>query len=250
MNSTVLLCPSRLSGCMPVIAVRFDNSRVLIRKTFLRLLTAAIIFVLTVDGYAMMGPVHRSALVPAIQSGSPYFDDSYKFATITLNRGRRIQNVKTRINLETQQVLFLSFNSIEAVMDAGSVKEVSYADTTSGGIVFYKFRTGFPAADNKTRNHFYIVLAEGNCGLLQSVEKKVTEGKNVIDHTVIKSYETFDVFYLFVKGEMKRLKKEKDFILAELSDKQPQLEAYIDENKISFRSVEHIAKLINYYNTL
>lgn len=206
-----------------------------------RILVAGIISLIDFSGYAVSAPVF---------TGSPFFDDNYKYADITLNRGRKISNVKTRIDLEMQQVHFLSFNSVAAVMDAGTVKEVSYADTTTAGIIFYKFRTGFPAIEGKNRNNFYILLADGNCSLLRSVEKKVIESKNVIDNSIIKDYDTFDYFYLFRKGEMKRLKKEKDFLLGELADKQPQLEAFIEENKLNMRSVEHIAKLVNYYNTL
>jgi len=203
------------------------------------------------SGYETAVPVHKTTKLPVVFGGSPFFNDNYKYADITLNRGRRILNIKVKINLELQQVQFLSFNNVAAVMEAGTVKEVSYADTTSEGIVFYKFRTGYPEVDGKTRNNFYILLADGNCSLLRSVEKKVTEGKNVINNNeVIKDYETYDFFYLFIKGEMKRLKKEKQFILAELSDKQPQLETFIEENKINMRSIEQVAKLVNYYNTL
>jgi len=209
--------------------------------TLVRTLMAGIVSLINFSGNAIPTPVFN---------GTPFFDENYKYADITLNRGRRILHVKTRIDLEMQTVHFLSFNDVAAVMEKGSVKEVSYADTTTQGIIFYKFRTGFPAFDGKTREHFYILLADGNCSLLRSVEKKVTESKNVIQNSVIKDYETFDYFYLFRKGEMKHLKKEKEFLLIELSDKQPQLEAFIEENKLNMRSMEHVAKLINYYNTL
>jgi hypothetical protein len=217
-------------------------------RTLALMLAAGVVWLS--DNVAMAVPADQAVRVSYFYTGSPFFNDNYKFADITMNRGRRIVNVKTKIDLEMQQVQFLSFNNVEAVMEAGTVKEVSYADTTADGIIFYKFRTGFPAIDGKGRNNFYILLADGNCSLLRSVEKKVTESKNVIDNTVMKDYETYEMFYLLIKGEMKRLKKEKEFLLTELSDKQPQLEAFIESNKLNLRQLEHIAKLVNYYNTL
>jgi hypothetical protein len=215
-----------------------------------RILAGIVVLPFSLAFYTTPDPAKPSESKLSVYSGSPFFDDNYKYADIIFSRGRKMLNVKTKINLELQQVQFLSFNSVEALIDPGMVKEVSYADTSSEGIIFYKFRTGFPAVEGKGRNNFYIVLADGNCSFLRSVEKKVIETRNVIDTKLMKDYETYDVFYLLVKGEMKRLKKEKEFLLAELSDKQTQLEAFIGENKLSMRSIEHIAKLVNYYNTL
>ena len=49
---------------------------------------------------------------------------------------------------------------------------------------------------------------------------------------------------------MKRLKKEKDFILAELSDKRTEVNQYVQSNKLNLKSNDHIVKLLNYYNAL
>jgi hypothetical protein len=154
-----------------------------------------------------------------------------------------------RIDLEMHMVQFVA-NGVEGELQPGMVKEVSYADTTADGILFYKFRTGYPAFENRTSNHFYIVMAEGSCSLLRLVEKKITQRKNEITNEVFKDYENAESFYLFTKGEMKRLKKDKDFIMAELADKQVQVNEFVQTNKINFRNVDQLVKLINYYNTL
>ncbi len=183
-------------------------------------------------------------------SGSPFFDENFKYADIILTRGRKFTGVKTRIDMSTQAVHFISTNGIEIMMDAGGAKEVSYADTTAEGILFYKFRTGYPSIDMKTANNFYQVLSEGNCTLLKSIEKKVSTRKNDISGEIFKDYETSETPYLFMKGEMKRLKKDKDFLLGELSDKQVQLAEFMQSQKLSVRNIEHIARLVNYYNSL
>jgi hypothetical protein len=49
---------------------------------------------------------------------------------------------------------------------------------------------------------------------------------------------------------MTRWKKDKDFILAELSDKQTEVNQYILSNKLNLRNQEHLVKLLTYYNSL
>ncbi|MCW3087358.1 MAG: hypothetical protein JWQ78_744 [Sediminibacterium sp.] len=185
-------------------------------------------------------------------SGSPYFSDTYKYANIKLaqGQGRTFVNVRTRIDLAAQETYFVSSNGVEAVIEAGMVKEITYADTTADGIMLYKFQTGFPAVDMKTANHFYQVLAEGRCSFLKSIVKKVTERKNELSGEKIKDFETYENYYLFRNGEMKRLKKDKDFLLAELADKQAQVAQYMQANKLSVKNSDHLVKLFEYYNTL
>lgn len=185
-------------------------------------------------------------------TGTPYFNDEYKFANIKLSQGqgRTFVNVKTRIDLASQETYFISSNGIEAVIEAGMVKEITYADTTAEGIIFYKFQTGFPSIDMKTANNFYLVLSEGRCSFLKSITKKVTERKNELSGEVAKDFDTYENYYLFVNREMKRLKKDKDFLLAELSDKDTEIRQFIQNNKLNFKNDKHIVRLIDFYNTL
>lgn len=183
-------------------------------------------------------------------SRTPYFNEAYAFANITLKSGRVFVKVKTRIDLVVQETYIITSNGLEVNIASGMVKEITYADTTVEKIIFYKFKTGFPGIDRQDRDNFYLVLAEGRCNLLKSVIKKPLERKDVLFGEVPKEYETFEEYYLFAKGAMKKLKKDKDFILAELSDKQLEVNQFIQSNKLNVKNNEHIVKLINYYNTL
>ena len=63
----------------------------------------------------------------------------------------------------------------------------------------------------------------------------------------------FDIYedhYLYVKYEMKRVKKDKEYLLNLLADKRKELEVYIAAQKMNFRSMDSIKKLIDYYNSL
>lgn len=180
----------------------------------------------------------------------PYFTDIYKYADIKLARGRAFLNVKTRIDIEIQQATFISSNGIEIPIDPGLAKEITYADTTKEGIVFYKFKTGFPNIDKLTTNYFYLVLADGRSSMLKSIVKRVKERVVVVFSEYEREYETFEEYYLFSKGIIKRLKRDKDFILAELSDKQEAVNEFVVANKTNFRNDEQLIRLLNYYNSL
>jgi hypothetical protein len=141
-------------------------------------------------------------------------------------------------------------NGVEGVLQAAMVKEVSFIDTTSEGITPYLLRTGFPAFEGRGADCFYIVLANGKCCLLKLIEKKRTEHKNAASDELLVDYEDIESYYLFHNGTVKHLKRDKDFLLSELSDKQVQLTEYIDSAKLRLGSLDQITRLVNYYNSL
>jgi hypothetical protein len=49
---------------------------------------------------------------------------------------------------------------------------------------------------------------------------------------------------------MKRMKKDKEYLLSLLADKRKEMEAYVAGKKINFKSMDSIKKLIDYYNSL
>jgi len=183
-------------------------------------------------------------------SETPYFNEVYKFANIKLARGRAFNNVKTRIDLVAQAACIILPTGTELNIEPGLAKEITYADTTKEGIVFYKFQTGFPSIDKQNGNNFYLVLAEGRCGFVKSIFKKEVEQKKIVYGDITHEYETVEDYYLFAKGAMKKLKKDRDFILAELSDKQAQISEFIQSNNTNFKNIDQLIKLFNYYNSL
>ncbi len=183
-------------------------------------------------------------------SGSPYFKDEYKYASIRLASGRVMSNIRMKIDLVAHETHFLTANGIEAVLDAGMVKEINFADTTGGEIQKYKFSTGFPAIDRNTDISFYQVLTEGRCTYLKLYTKKVTEGKNVFNGETIRDYETYEQYYILNKSGIKAAGKDKEFYLSELSDKLEAVSAFILANKINCKKPEQVWQLISYYNSL
>lgn len=183
-------------------------------------------------------------------NNSPYFNEVYKFADIKLRKGRVFNNVKTRINLVIQAAHIIFSNGIELDIEPGTAKEITYADTTKEGIIFYKFQTGFPSIDRQTGDNFYRILGEGRCSFIKSIFKKQVESKNVVFGEIAKEYETIEDYYLFAKGGMKKIKMDREFILAALSDKQTEMNEFTRANNTNFKNIDQLIKLFNYYNSL
>lgn len=183
-------------------------------------------------------------------AGTPFFQTDFKLANLTLKQGRTFVNVRMKINLLTQETNFISSNNIEGYIEAGQVREVVYTDTTATGIIPYKFQTGFPAIDKQTANNYYQVLSEGRIMLLKSIVKSINERKNELSGEIAKDFESREEFYLFAGGMMKRIKKDKDFFLSEMADKKEAVSQFIQTNKLGFKNIDHISKLVNYYNSL
>lgn len=183
-------------------------------------------------------------------SGSPFFIDEFKYAVIKLKSGRVLNKVRMKIDLVSNQTHIMTSNGMEGQLDAGMVKEISFTDTTSNGLVFYKFISGLPEVDKNSPNHFYQVLEEGKCSFLKYYWKKVTERKNVFNGETLRDYETYDQYYIYFKNTMKPASKDMDFYLSEFADRLDQVKAFITENNTNFRKEDQVQKLIAYYNAL
>ena len=86
--------------------------------------------------------------------------------------------------------------------------------------------------------------------LLKSIVKKVIERKNELSGEVAKEFETIENLYLYVNGEMRRFKKDKEFVLSAMTDKLPAVNQFITDNKTSFKNIDQVVRLLNFYNGL
>jgi hypothetical protein len=182
--------------------------------------------------------------------GNPFFIESFRPTTIKLVSGLEFKNVTARLDLYKQMIqVKLNGDTLKMILP-GSIAEVIFYDTVQSLPCVYKFQTGYPEIDNLNRNNFYQVLSDGTVTLLRSSIKKINKIRNEMSGEVSSQFDTYEDHYFYVKYEMKRIKKDKEYILNLLSDKRKELETYITAQKINFKSMDSIKKLIDYYNSL
>jgi len=188
--------------------------------------------------------------IPSDVAGSPYFIDEFRYAKITLTKGKVYENIKAKIDLYNQEVHVFDSSNKEIIAEDGIIREVLIVDNHSQQQVFGKFQTGFPSIDKNNSNSLYRVLSEGKIQLLLFSKKEIVETKDVMSGEIKKEFLQQDEYYVFQNGEIKKLKKEKEFILSIFQDQQQKVSDYINDKKFSFKKQEMLAGLFNYYNSL
>lgn len=181
-------------------------------------------------------------------SGSPYLH-GFKSSNILLYGGKGFAHVPSRINFYDQSVSFISANGQEVVTNPGYIREVNFTDTTLVGEVKHVFRTSFPPTDNLTGTQFYEVLADGHCTLLKAIVKSISETRNALTGTVERDFETLETLYFFQDGKMTRVRKDKDFVLSQLSDKKEAIAQYVQSHKTNAKDPLQLTELVKYYNS-
>lgn len=63
-------------------------------------------------------------------------------------------------------------------------------------------------------------------------------------------YGNADAQYVFRNGRMERLKKDKSFVMGLMEDKKDKATIYVTEHKLSFKDVDQIRQLVDYYNSI
>ena len=184
-------------------------------------------------------------------TGTAYLFPNFKYAAITLTDGRKYSNVKARLNLLEHEVNFIASNGEEGYIGKGMVSIITIIDTIKKGAINYTFQSGFPKTDNQTFISFYQVLgAMGKCSLLKSINKNIEDRSNEMSGEKSKEFIVRENLYVFIKGEMKRVKKDKDFFTSIFTDQLVAINQFITANKIKFNSEEGLIKLIEFYNSL
>jgi hypothetical protein len=182
--------------------------------------------------------------------GDPFFLIDYHYGNIELTTGRKFLNTRFRIELVNHELHFLTANAQAAFLRADYVKSCSFIDSTKSPYQTYLFRSDFPINEFFTQNHFCLVLSEGEVTLLKSINKKISSIKNELSGEMVKEFSSQEDYFVEHSGVIKRLKKDKAFILNLFSKKTTLLESFIKENKGSFKNEEYLVSIFNYYNGL
>lgn len=188
--------------------------------------------------------------IPINVEGSPFFIDSFWQADVLLNDGKLFENIKMRIDIYNHEAHFISGDKKEIIADQGFINEILLSDSISGKRVFHHFKTGYPLIDQNNSNQFYQVLSDGEIQLLKLMKKQIVHTQNVMTREVKSAFVQYDEYYVFRQGEIKKLKKEKEFVLELLKDKQKNIEEYLKNIKMNFRNISMLNSLFNYYNSL
>jgi len=182
--------------------------------------------------------------------GTPFLNDKWQLADLVLNNGKKLMQVRARINEVSNEVHFLSVNDEEFSTPAGLVKEIRFSDSSETPVQSSLYQSGFPPIDGMNEQNFYEVISAGKLSLLRSGTKKIEDQKSDMSGETKKVFKSYEEFYVQQAGTMKRIKKEKSAVLELMADQKDKIESYAAAQKINFKNTDSLKKLFNYYNTL
>ena len=187
---------------------------------------------------------------PAI-SGSPFINDDWVPAMITLSRGKEIGPLLIKINIESNEVYFLDSAGKELIAVEGSVNKVDCINYYSKDSIRYVFKNGYPAIDKQNEYFYYQVLTEGNIELLAKKFKYISTTKDALTGEITKDIVGGAVvMYIYVNDKIQVFHPNKSFVISLLKDKESVINDFIETNKINLKKPVDLISLFNYYNSL
>src|SRR5262245_60697058 len=94
-------------------------------------------------------------------TGSPFINDHWVPAKITLSKGKEIGHLQIKLNIERNELYFLDSTGKEMIAADGLIKKVDCIDYYMKDSVRYIFKSGYPAIEGQNENYFYQVFTEG-----------------------------------------------------------------------------------------
>ena len=185
-------------------------------------------------------------------TGSPFINDDWVFAKITLSKGKEIGPLSIKFNIESNELYFLDSTGKEMIAIEGLVKKVDCISFYSKDSIRYIFKNGYPSIDKQNENYYYQVLTEGKVELLAKRFKYIRTTKDEISGEISKDFvEGAVVLYVYAYGIMQVFHPTKSFIASFWEeDKEQTINKFIDVNKINFRKTKDLIKVFSYYNGL
>lgn len=184
-------------------------------------------------------------------TGSPFINDNWVAAKITLSKGKEIGPLPIKLNLESNELYYLDSANTELIAQKGVVRKVNCIDYLSKDGIKYIFKSGYPAIDKQDENFYYQVFTEGKIELLAKKFKYIQSERNDITGDMSKSFvDGAAVLYVYAYGLMQAFHPTKEFIISLFEeDKEQVTKTFIDANKINFKKIPDLIKLFNYYNS-
>lgn len=182
--------------------------------------------------------------------GTPYFINEFKYGTIELKTGRKFINAFFKLDITSEEILFKTPDNEEGIISSQFVKEVVIHDTILPLINVYHFKTDLPSVDRYKSGEFCQILAEGKLTLVNVLRKAIETRKNDFSGEIVKEFSLYEDLYVYQNGEMKRLKKDKGFLLSLMQDQRAKMEEYLGRDKKNLKNPQIIAETFRYYNQL
>lgn len=112
------------------------------------------------------------------------------------------------------------------------------------------FVNGFPPIGGQSIKSYYQQLASGNIQLLKYKKKTIKETKGYGSTSNTRELVDEVSYYIFKNDAIRYIRLNKKDVLAEMQDKQAQIQSYLSSHQTNFKNDSDLAALFDYYNSL
>ena len=181
--------------------------------------------------------------------GSPFLNDDWQLAALFSENDREKWLVKTKLNLTSGEIYFISKTGDELVAPAGMIKKIIFyaGNDTSKIASVYRSDYGEGLINSPYKNNFLQEMNDGNYQLLKLQRRPVITADSF---HIAKRYFYRDEVRYFVQYNNKTAPVKKlsaDNILVYLpgsgADK-----GWIEQNNINLKKEEDVVRFLKYYN--
>jgi hypothetical protein len=190
-------------------------------------------------------PVKSNPYVDII--GSPFYSSEWANSSLLFANGKRVHNVKTKVNLFSNEVHYLNETDQELAFPMGSVKEIEFISNGSA----VRFLSGLPAFEKQTTNgSFFESLNTGKCQLVIHRSKKLIEKKEFNSAVVEKKFNNNETYFILINNSLVKFKRDEAYLLDVLKDQKEALLEFFKATKINLKKEGDVISVLSFYNSL
>ena len=182
--------------------------------------------------------------------GNPFLFNDWANGTLVLISNQSIA-APIKFDICANQVLFKNkAGEVLALKSKITSFTLDNANTEISDLKPLVFVNGYPATAKQTESSYYQLIGDGKTRLLKFYRKSVDEQRAYASATTVRSFKYFQVYYVFKNNQLLEVQPNKKSIAKVLDEHSTQLEAYLKDHTINFKSDADLQKLFTWYNSL
>ena len=176
--------------------------------------------------------------------GTPFFDSDFYPADITLVSGQRYENVQTKINLLSNEVIFKADDGKELAILPAIQSVVLKKDGVNA-----VFEFGYPSFEKQTSKTIYQVLSKGEVTVLKYFFVQVTEAKPYSSATMLRTIEKFPKLLVYSKKiGINAAPKTTQEVEALFKEDAAKLNSIVSSNNLKIKKEADLVKCFEIFN--
>jgi len=173
--------------------------------------------------------------------GSPYLYDDWVKGTVRLANGIEYKDIYLMYD-QVKEELNFTYKDGKVQKFVDPVAQFTLEDR--------KFRRDLIGENNSLVDGFYEVLVDGEIKLLKRSSKRIVDELTHAVATKERRIQEVTSQYLLIKGELVKVKDNKNAVIKALGTHKAALEAYIQKENLKMKDEQDMVKLITYFNSL